>query len=175
MNTLVVFDSDYGNTEQVARTIAGAIGQTNNTPLDEVAVLRVSEVTLFGLSSVDLLIVGSPTQGGRPTPELQKFLRSIPANALEGIRVAAFDTRFSSQGRSIAMRILLGIMGYAAGRIGSSLASRGGHLVMPPEGFIVEDKEGPLKEGELERAAGWAKSVARASNPHYQASRVPIR
>ena len=27
---------------------------------------------------------------------------------------------------------------------------------MPPEGFFVEDTEGPLQAGELERAASWA-------------------
>jgi hypothetical protein len=35
-----------------------------------------------------------------------------------------------------------------------------GHLVAPPEGFVVLGMEGPLKEGELARAAGWAKGVA---------------
>jgi hypothetical protein len=28
-----------------------------------------------------------------------------------------------------------------------------------PEGFIVEGKEGPLKEGELSRATAWAKGI----------------
>jgi hypothetical protein len=31
--------------------------------------------------------------------------------------------------------------------------------VAPPEGFIVKGREGPLKDGELERAAGWAKGI----------------
>jgi len=30
---------------------------------------------------------------------------------------------------------------------------------MPPEGFLVTGEKGPLKEGELERAADWAKLV----------------
>jgi len=32
-------------------------------------------------------------------------------------------------------------------------------LVGTPEGFLVKGKKGPLKEGELERAAGWARSL----------------
>jgi hypothetical protein len=36
---------------------------------------------------------------------------------------------------------------------------RGGKLAVPPEGFIVEASEGPLREGELERAAAWAKTI----------------
>jgi hypothetical protein len=44
-------------------------------------------------------------------------------------------------------------------RIANNLKGKGGNLVAPPEGFFVTGKEGPLKEGELERAAGWAKGI----------------
>jgi len=39
------------------------------------------------------------------------------------------------------------------------LAGKSGTQVVEPEGFIVEGKEGPLKEGEVERAAAWAKTL----------------
>jgi hypothetical protein len=32
---------------------------------------------------------------------------------------------------------------------------------VPGEGFFVNGKEGPLKEGELERAASWAKELSK--------------
>ena len=51
---------------------------------------------------------------------------------------------------------MLRVLGYAAGRIANRLERKGGHLAAEPEGFIVEDSEGPLKKGELERAAIWA-------------------
>jgi hypothetical protein len=35
-------------------------------------------------------------------------------------------------------------------------------LVLPPEGFYVEDTEGPLRAGELDRAAVWANRVLHA-------------
>jgi hypothetical protein len=35
----------------------------------------------------------------------------------------------------------------------------GGKLVVPPEIFHVTEREGPLDEGELERAQEWAISV----------------
>ncbi len=38
----------------------------------------------------------------------------------------------------------------------------GGELAAPAEGFFVVDTEGPLQEGELERAAAWARQVAAA-------------
>lgn len=47
----------------------------------------------------------------------------------------------------------------AAGRIATILEYKGCYLAMEPEGFIVEDSEGPLKKGELERAATWARGI----------------
>jgi hypothetical protein len=49
--------------------------------------------------------------------------------------------------------------GYAAKRIADQLKKAGGNLIVPSEGFYVEDTEGPLKAGELERAAAWAKDL----------------
>ena len=146
MKALIVYDSVYGNTEKIARAIAAAL-----TPSGEVKVLRPGEVNPSELESVDLLIVGSPTQGGRPTPAIQDFLNKVPEPAVKGVNVAAFDTRFSTK--------LVGIFGYAAGKIADSLKRKGGSLILFPEAFFVKGKEGPLKEGELERAASWAKEI----------------
>ena len=63
IKTLIVYDSVYGNTEKIAKAIGDAI-------IDEVKVLRVGEVNISELKTFNLLIVGSPTQGGRPTPAM---------------------------------------------------------------------------------------------------------
>jgi flavodoxin len=86
---------------------------------------------------------------------MQNWLKQIPAGALEGKHVAAFDTRLT--GRWVR------IFGFAAGRIASSLENKGGNLAMPGEGFFVTGGEGPLKEGDLERAADWAREVVAAA------------
>jgi flavodoxin len=144
MKALVVYDSVYGNTEKIAKAIGGAIA-------GDVKVLRVSEVNPSELKTIDLFIVGSPTQGGRPTPAIKEFLSKIPANALKNVSVTSFDTRVTN--------ILARPFGYAAGRIADSLKDKEGHLTALPEGFIVKGTKGPLREGELERAAGWAKGI----------------
>jgi len=123
MKALVVYDSVYGNTERIAKSIGGAI--TGN-----VKVFRAGEVNPSELESIDLLIVGSPTQGGRPTPAIQDFLNKVSEPILKGINVAAFDTRFSTR--------WVGIFGYAAGKIAGNLKGKGGTLVAPPEGFFVK-------------------------------------
>ncbi|MFH1087638.1 MAG: hypothetical protein V1737_03530 [Chloroflexota bacterium] len=41
----------------------------------------------------------------------------------------------------------------------SALIVYGGALIAPPQGFFVKGTRGLLKEGELERAAGWVKGI----------------
>jgi flavodoxin len=143
MKILIVYDSTYGNTEEIARAIGEAI-------TGEVKVLRVGEADPS--ETFDLLIVGSPTHGGRPTQAIQDFTKRVPA--LNGAPVAAFDTRLSTS--------LVKIFGYAAGRIGKTLEKKGGTLVKPPEAFFVKGTKGPLREGELERAASWSGEIAKS-------------
>jgi len=145
VKALIVYDSVYGNTEKIARAIAEAI-----TPSYEVKVLRVGEANPSELAPTDLLIVGSPTHAGRPTPAIQDLLNKVPKLS-QGINVAAFDTRIPTK--------LVKVFGYAAGRIARNLKGKGGTLIAPPVGFFVTASKGPLKEGELERAAGWAKGM----------------
>jgi flavodoxin I len=142
MKALVVYDSTYGHTAQIAQVIGEAIGGE---------VLQVGETNPADLKGFDLLIVGSPTHGGWFTPEIKALLENSPA--LEGARVAAFDTRTASKLGAL-------LFGFAAPRMARSLEGKGGKLVAPPEGFFVLGTKGPLKDGELERAAGWAKEIA---------------
>ena len=154
MKALIIYDSRFGNTEKIARAIGEAI-----TLLGEVKVVKVGDANPSELSSIDFLVVGSPTHAGGATRAVKEFLRKIPANALENVRVASFDTRFSAKDKGLGTRIVLGIFRYAAGRIATILEYKGGYLATEPQGFIVEDSEGPLKKGELERAAIWAKGI----------------
>jgi len=75
MKALIVYDSVYGNTEKIARSIGSAI-------TGDVKVLRAAEVNPSELESVDLLIVGSPTHGGRQTPAIQDFLNKVIVNSI---------------------------------------------------------------------------------------------
>ena len=144
MKALIVYDSAYGNAEKIAKSIGDAIA-------GNVKVLRVGEVNPSDVESLDLLIVGSPTHGGRPTLPIQGFLKEVSESAVKGIKVAAFDTRLSAKWARI--------FGCAAGKIADRLEKKGGILASYPEGFFVKGAKGPLKEGELERAASWVKGI----------------
>jgi len=157
MKALVVYDSVFGNTEQIAQAIGNALGSQ-----EDVEILRVSNVKPEQLTGLKLLIVGSPTRGFRPTPAISNLLKSIPKNGLKGVKVAAFDTRFTMdeiESSVFILPILVNIFGYAAKPISDRLEKKGGELIIPPEGFFVDGTEGPLKKGELERAADWAKQI----------------
>jgi flavodoxin I len=143
VKTLVVYDSLYGNTAQLAEAI-GAAGAGDGQ------VLRVGAANPSELGAFDLVILGAPTRGGRATEAMQAFLSRVPA--LDGAKVAVFDTRLRAR--------WVKVFGYAAGKIAETMRSLGATLVAEPEGFIVEGKKGPLAEGELERAAAWANELS---------------
>lgn len=148
MKVLVVYDTLYGNTEAIARAISDAL-------TGDVKVAQAGKVDAAMLADVDLLVVGAPTHEGKPMRTVQEFLDRLPD--LRGARVTAFDTRMSSR--------MVGVFGYAANSIAAGLKAKGGVLVGHPEGFLVERRRGPLKQGELERAEVWARTLADAMPP----------
>jgi flavodoxin len=144
MIALVVYDSVYGNTQKVAEAIGAAIG-------GDTRVVRPGQADLAGLGRIDLLVVGSPTLGGRPSQPVQDWLASIQETAVKDVKVATFDTRY--EGRFVK------VFGFAAEKIADALKTKGALPSVPGEGFIVKGKKGPLKDGELERASVWAKNL----------------
>ncbi len=155
MNTLVIYDSQYGNTGRIAQTIAGTL-----RPFGQARAVRVDPAHPVEFQEVDLLVVGSPTQGFRPTPAMQSFLGNVSSQRLRSLAVACFDTRF----RGTLWK------SSAAPRMARQLRALGVEPLLPPESFFVKamKKEGPLLPGEIERATTWARTLftkAEASHP----------
>jgi flavodoxin len=151
MQTLVIYDSKFGNTEKVAEAIARGIG-----PVSEVRVSSTAEVTqtLEAAPQPDLVLVGGPTQNHGPSAGLRKFTSAVPA-ALRGIPAACFDTRY----RGPAL-----LMGSAASAAAKALTKHHAELVAPPESFFIA-RHGPmesqsLEPGEIERAEAWGRATA---------------
>jgi flavodoxin len=151
MKTLVIYDSVFGNTEKIAQSIAAALGAQ---------AIPVSQAEAGQLRGLDLLVVGSPTRGFSPTEIISKLLNGLPKNHLASVRVVAFDTRIVLETiDSKALRFLVDKGGYAASTIAKMLGKKGGQLAAPGEGFYVTGEQGPLKDGELERAADWIRKA----------------
>jgi flavodoxin len=153
MKTLIVYDSFFGNTKEIAQAIGDSLAHDHSVEITQVNNIKPGQLT-----GVELLIVGSPTRAFRPTKSITDFLNKVPPNGLDGVKVMAFDTRASvADINSRMLKTLVKAFGYAAEPITKLLRKKGGDLIIPPEGFFVEASEGPLKDGELKRAADWVR------------------
>jgi hypothetical protein len=169
MKAVVAYESVYGNTRQIAEAVAAGL-----EPLGEVEVMSVNHGDAGVADAADALIVGGPTHmhglatsmsrkqaaqaaeeeedvsvepGAADGPGLRKWLAQRSGN---GRPAAAFDTRLD---RSPVLT------GAAARGIAKRLRRRGYQVIADPESFLVEDSEGPLAEGELDRARSWGESL----------------
>jgi hypothetical protein len=160
MSVLVVFESMWGNSRQVAEAAAEGLG-------DDVPVINVAEAPVPLPQDVDTLVLGGPTHAfsmsrtstrqeacargadeGTSITGIREWLDALPAR--DHLRVATFDTRVSS------VRHLPGSAAKAAAR-----QVRHRHLgqVVATESFFVGDTAGPLLDGELDRARAWGTSL----------------
>ncbi len=156
MKVLIVYDSVFGNTEKVAQ----AMGDELSAQGQAAQVMKVSDATPDALAGVELLIVGSPTRAFSPTKPIRNYVRGLDSACLKGARVAGFDTRIRvEEVNSKLLHFMARLFGYAAEPIAAGLRRKGGQEAAPPAGFFVKGSEGPLEEGELERAAAWARSA----------------
>lgn len=157
MRCLVVYDSCFGNTEALARAMADALARKYSVTL-----CRPHELSDDSLRGVGMLIAGSPTRGFRPTELLVAAIERLSPGALMGVACCSFDTRFDARdhAHSLPLRLILKLGGYAAGRLKTLLVRKGGAACGTAEGFFVDRKEGPLRDGEIERAVGWVNDLA---------------
>jgi hypothetical protein len=163
MNAVVVYESLWGNTAAVARAIAEGIGDG--------AVAVTTDAALPSLlADADLVVAGAPvlgfrlgtdemresiarTEAGAPIPpdlahpSLRSWLDALPAGHAA---CAAFETRIWWSPRG------------ATGDIERRLVEAGHRRVARAEKFVVVDKYGPLRDGELERATAWGRQLALA-------------
>lgn len=144
MKALVIFDSNFGNTRKIAHAIAKKL---------KTKAVQVSEVSKDQLENLDLLVAGSPIIGWKPSDKMDKFLAGLKSGQLKNVKAATFDTR-----------VKLFIHGDAAGKISKALENAGGEIIAQPKGFFVKGKEGPLLEGEIEKALEWASVISSSTN-----------
>jgi flavodoxin len=147
MNALVVYHSQFGNTQQVAEAITEVFqgaGAARTLSADRLAAAE--------LQDVDLVVMGTPTHKMNLPQALRPVLEELPRRILRGVPIAAFDTSYKMS--AFLARFT------AAKRVDRKLRKLGGKRLVPPETFHVkEHHEGPLYDGEIERARTWAQTV----------------
>lgn len=149
MNVLVVYGSQFGNTEHIARVIGAAL-----EPRHTVQVVGARDARALAATGVDLLVVGAPTQMFGRRLIVRSFLDGLKRQGFDNVAAAAFDTRMGTPTEKNAA---------ASETIAARLQAAGCRLVVPPESFLVEGFTGPLVDGEEERAMRWATDVAERS------------
>ncbi|MGH1564054.1 flavodoxin family protein [Mumia sp. DW29H23] len=160
----VVYESIWGNTESVARAIAD--GVASRLGPDAVTVQPASAQTSLD-PEADLLVVGGPThafgmskaatresardRGAARIPDsgIREWIAGLPFPR-NAVSVATFDTR------TVSPRL----PGSAAKKALKRLVSQGFEPAAKPKTFGVHGYEGPLADGELERARAWGAQLA---------------
>ncbi len=165
--TLVVYETMYGCTRDVAQAVADGCGATGagDVRLVEVSTLVAGDAAgLF--DGVALLVVGGPTHAFSMTrpgtrQDAGKYGRTISQTGVRewlatltvptGLPVAAFCTKLESP-----------LSGSAARSIAQRLRRLGGRLVVPAKDFSVKGTTPVLLPGEVERARAWGASLVAA-------------
>lgn len=155
MSALVVYESYFGNTRAIAEAIASGLAA------QAVPVTQAPELP----EDLTLLVVGAPTQNlGLPQPKgrekvmerggsagdfgVREWLAGLRGH--QGVRAVTFDTSTSTA------------MGTASKAAVKALKRAGFRAVQRGESFKVTGTEGPLAEGELERAREWGASLLKS-------------
>lgn len=146
MNALVVYFSKFGNTQMLAEAIAEKLAGNGG-----VRTISSDELTANDLKDADLIVMGSPTHNMNLPKSVKPVFERLPRRVLPGTPVAAFDTSYKMSWWLNQFT--------ASKRLAKKLRKLGGKLVVPPEIFHVMEREGPLYEGEIERAQTWAASI----------------
>jgi flavodoxin len=147
MNALVVYHSQFGNTQQVAEAVAEVFQAAGAA-----RTLSADRLTAADLEEVDLVVMGTPTHKMNLPQAVRPLFEKLPRRVLRGVRTAAFDTSYKMS--AFLARFT------AARRVDRKLRRLGGKRLVPPETFFVhQHHEGPLYEGEIERGRAWAETI----------------
>jgi Flavodoxins len=162
MKALVVYESLFGNTEQVALAITSGLSKHG-----EVELIEVTDAPAVITEPFDLLVLGGTHAFSmtRPSTREDAFRQgATQGSTAVGLRewlehltggphselVATFDTRVAK------VRHLPGSAAKGAAKVALKL---GYEAAAQAESFYVEDVSGPLVDGELSRAQAWGEQL----------------
>ncbi|MCS5718138.1 flavodoxin domain-containing protein [Herbiconiux sp. CPCC 205763] len=182
MRAVVVYESMFGNTRQIAEAIADGLRERA-----EVTVVDVNRVSPVDVASVDLMIVGGPThvhgmtrantraEAEKWTLDPAKNLTLEPGAPGRGIRDWVYDPAavvaplFAAFATRADLPVIIG--GNAATQIDRALHHRATRRLLPAENFLVS-KNNILLFEEADRAREWgiligATATARLANSYW--------
>ncbi len=150
MKAVVVYDSQYGNTERLAQALARGIVSGGV----EAECLRVDAVDAKQLARYDLVAAGGPTHKAGVSKPMKRLLDDLRTVDLRGKKGFCFDTRVESRFNAFDMNS-------AGKRIERRMKRMRVEMLKPKASAIVEGREGPLEDGALERFQEMGAELAR--------------
>ncbi len=154
MNILIIYDSYFGNTKQVALDYQAELEKEFF-----VTVTKVTELVKANISQFDILIFGAPTRAFNISKQMRKVLMNKTFNFADKA-VFVFDTR-TDEGQ-MKKKFLKGLMnrfGYAAEKMEKILKKQNANIIMPYKYYFVEDVEGPLEAKLIEKVKADTKKL----------------
>lgn len=148
MKIAVLYDSYYGNNKLVAEEIAKSFNTT-------VTLSHVKEFTKDG--PYDLLVLGCPTRAMRPTGPMVRFIKTLSKE--DAKQLAIYDTRMDKTKVPKFLQWMMKHLGHALETLEKKLTKKNRNWILDTNFFEVLDAEGPLKEGQLEKANSWGISL----------------
>jgi flavodoxin len=132
MKAVVIYDTQFGNTEQVAKELASGMSEHGVS----VDCVKVDEAHIDTLPKYNLLAIGGPTHGFGMSGPMKTFMKKLENIDLRDKKAFAFDTKNSSR-----------FWGSAAKRIEKRMKKFRMNIVMPCASGIVKGLKGPLQDG----------------------------
>ena len=164
MHALVVYESLWGNTEQIARAVAAELATKINVEVVDADRAPVS------LEGIDLLLVGGPTHAfsmSRSTTRESAVSDHVAPHAPgRGIREWLADAVLphATKAATVDTRVNAPrLPGSAAKAAKQELRCLGAQMVVKQKSFRVQGYGGPLIDGGLERAAESDRSIVNAA------------
>lgn len=144
---IVVYETGYGNTKQVAETIIEGINEIERIEavLKEPKHMEPTEVLDY-----DVILIGSPNHFGGPTRGIKKFIDKLGKLPLKEKTFAVFDTYikgdFEKAVKKMEKRINEKVLGLKQ--------------IAPGLSIKVQGMKGPILEEELPKCKDFGKKIA---------------
>jgi menaquinone-dependent protoporphyrinogen IX oxidase len=153
MKGIVIYDTSSGNTKKIAETIAETLKESGM----EVDLFKVNEVKKLSAMEYDFLVLGSPTKFGTMSFAVKSFLGKVKSEEWLNKPFATFDTE---NPENIERAKAENKQWSAAEKIAEMLKEKKMNQLLPTLKASVLGWKGPLVEGEIDRAKGYAKELA---------------
>jgi flavodoxin len=148
MKALIVYDTKFGMTEQVANAIMKGMKEGG---IFEVATKKAENVDPADFKGADAWIFGSPVHFAGATGDSKKALKAAIETGTSGKKGTAFDTRYAGfSSRGAAMKMM------------EDIEEAGIKKITEPQWFVVGKSKGPLADGEEAKAIAFGKKIAEA-------------